>query len=311
MSAVSVTGLTRRFGARTAVDGITFAIERGEVFGLLGPNGAGKSTLIRLLCGLYTPTAGHASVLGLNPASEAKLIRPRIGYMPQSLALYGELSVVENLRFHASLRGVGDARTVEAICAQLGLDRWRAIRVDELSPGVCQRVGLAAATVHEPELIFLDEPTSGVDPRERRELWRLLRRLAAARATIVVTTHAMAEAELCDRVGLMADGRLLAVGPPAEIAASTGLTILAVEAEPWQEAFRRLRSRWPGTSLFGRRAHIPAADTKAIEAELGDVLAGLTLTSVETRPPSLEDAFVWHVRGAAQPSSPAVGEART
>ena len=299
MSAVSVLGLTRRFGSRTALDGITFTVGRGEVFGLVGPNGAGKTTLMRILCGLHAPSSGTAFVLGLDVAREPERVRPRIGYMSQTFALYSELTVIENLRFHAALYGVRDLRRVDALATELRLDRWRGQTVDELPPGPRQRTALAAAIVHDPEVVFLDEPTAGVDPLVRRELWKLIRGRAAAGTTLFVSTHMMVEAERCDRVALMADGRLLTIGPPAELTAATGLMILVVDAEPWQESFRRLRARWSGTGLSGRRAHVPSVDVAATQAELAGLLAGLTLRGVETRAPSFEDAFIWHVRRAS------------
>ncbi len=295
MNAIATRGLTRRFGAFTAVDDVDLDVGAGEIFGLLGPNGAGKTTLIRLLCGLYAPSAGSATVLGLDVERERERIRAQIGYMSQSFSLYAELTVNENLRFYTGVYGGVDAGRVEAVCDQLELtSHTRAARVVDLPTGVRQRAALAAAVLHDPRLVFLDEPTSGVDPRARRSFWSLIKGLAQAGTTVLVTTHAMTEAELCDRVALMISGRLIAAGTPAELTASTGMRILQVDAEPWQTAYRRLKARWPAASLHGRHTHVPFGDEREIERTARDLLAGLATRTMQIVAPSLEDAFVWY-----------------
>ncbi len=304
MNAIATRGLTRRFGDVTAVDDVALDVSAGEVFGLLGPNGAGKTTLIRLLCGLYAPSAGSATVLGLDVEREREQIRSQIGYMSQSFSLYGELTVDENLRFYADVYGGAGSGRVEAVCCQLALsvDARRA-RVAELPTGLRQRAALAAAVLHDPRLVFLDEPTSGVDPRARSSFWSLITGLAHAGTTVIVTTHAMVEAELCDRVALMISGRLVAVGTPAELIAQTGMQILEVDAAPWQSAYRRLKGRWPDASLYGTRTHVPFREEdetqrNEIQRDAGDLLAGLATQTLRITAPSLEDAFVWYATGA-------------
>ncbi len=300
MSAIATHGLTRRFGAFTAVDDVDLDVATGEIFGLLGPNGAGKTTLIRLLCGLYAPSAGSATVLGLDLAGERERIRPQIGYMSQSFSLYSELTVDENLRFYNDVYGGVAPSRVAAVCDQLELTgQARHARVADLPTGLRQRAALAAAVLHDPRLVFLDEPTSGVDPRARRSFWALISGLAHAGTTVLVTTHAMVEAELCDRAGLMISGRLIAVGTPAELTARTGLRILQVDAEPWQTAYRRLKARWPGASLHGRQTHVPFREEEDVERTARDLLAGLVTRAVRITAPTLEDAFVWYATGGA------------
>jgi drug efflux transport system ATP-binding protein len=298
-AAIETRSLTRRFGGFTAVDEVSLEVAGGEVFGVLGPNGAGKTTLIRLLCGLYAPSAGSASVLGLDLQSERERIRAQIGYMSQSLSLYTELSVEENLRFYQHVYG-GSQERMRAVCEQLSLTA--AVlrrRVADLPTGLRQRAALAAAVLHEPHLVFLDEPTSGVDPHARRTFWVLIASLARAGTTVLVTTHAMAEAELCDRVAMMRSGRLVAVGTPAELIAATGLRILEVDAEPWREAYQRLKRRWPAVSLHGRRTHVPFAAGDHVEREAHALLDGLELRELGVADPTLEDAFVWYAADRA------------
>ena len=304
MNAIATRQLTRRFGDLIAVDGVVLDVSAGEVFGLLGPNGAGKTTLIRLLCGLYAPSAGSATVLGLDLEREREQIRSQIGYMSQSFSLYGELTVDENLRFYADVYGGAGAGRVQAVCDQLALTaQARRARVVDLPTGLRQRAALAAAVLHDPRLVFLDEPTSGVDPRARRSFWSLIAGLAHAGTTVIVTTHAMVEAELCDRVALMISGRLVAVGTPAELIAATGMRILEVDVQPWQAAYRRLKARWPEASLHGTRTHVPfreegATQRSEIQRDAGELLAGLTTRALRISAPSLEDAFVWYATGA-------------
>ncbi len=232
--AVAVQRLTKRFGGFTAVDGVTFSVGAGEVFGLIGPNGSGKSTLIRVLCGLLVPTAGEARVLGIDVRRRPEEVRRRTGYMAQRFSLYQDLTAAENLRFFGSvydLDGAVLAERMEELGELLVLDEVLERPVRELPTGWRQRVALAGALLHRPELLFLDEPTSGVDPLSRRRFWDLIYRLAGEGMTVIVTTHYMDEAERCHRLGLMNRGRLLALGPPAA---------LRGEARDLEEAFARL-----------------------------------------------------------------------
>jgi ABC-2 type transport system ATP-binding protein len=212
---IIVDGLTKRFGDFTAVDRVSFIIREGEVVGYLGPNGSGKTTTIRMLLGLLLPTEGTAHVLGFDVAEQAEEVRARSGYMSQKFALYQELTVVENVAFYAGVYGVRERSRVEEVIDLLGLESLARKRVSDLSIGWRQRVALATAIVHRPALLFLDEPTSGVDPNSRRAFWDLIYELAESGVTILVTTHYMDEAEYCGRVGILLEGRLLAMDTPS------------------------------------------------------------------------------------------------
>jgi ABC-2 type transport system ATP-binding protein len=299
MNAVETHGLSRRFGATLAVDAVTVSIKRGEVFGLLGPNGAGKSTLIRLLCGLYKPSAGSAVVLGLDLERESEQIRTRIGYMSQTFSLYEELTVDENLRFFGEIYSTRSPARLNEIRTLLGLERLGHTRISDLPTGQRQRAALAAAILHRPELVFLDEPTSGVDPRARVLFWDLIGRLASEGVTCLVTTHAMAEAERCDRLAFMSAGRMIAVGTVAELEQAAGLSIVQIDGQPWQESFRRLKLRWPQASLYGTRVHVPCSSVSVPEGEIRHILEGLEVREIAAVPPSLEDAFVALVAATA------------
>jgi ABC-2 type transport system ATP-binding protein len=221
-ASIAVTDLVRRFGSFTAVDHVSFAVDRGEIFGLLGPNGAGKSTIFRMLCGLLRPSAGQARVAGADLLRAPAEARSRIGYMAQRFSLYAELSVTENLRFFARVYGLDRARQTRAIDAALSdfdlRDAGTSI-AGELPLGLKQRLALAAALLHGPDILFLDEPTSGVDPLTRREFWARIGTLADAGVTILVTSHFMDEAEYCDRLGIVNQGKLIAVDTPAALRA--------------------------------------------------------------------------------------------
>lgn len=223
--AVRTAGLRRAFGAIVAVHGLDLAIARGEVFGLLGPNGSGKTTTIRMLTGLLAPTDGTASVVGLDVVAEPERVRERIGYMSQRFGLYDDLTVEENLRFYAAIYGIlgrERAARLAAHLTELGLEGRRRQLAGTLSGGWKQRLALACATAHRPELLFLDEPTAGVDPAARRAFWATIRALATRGTTVLVTTHYMDEAERCDRLAFMSRGQLIAVGTGAEITTRFG-----------------------------------------------------------------------------------------
>jgi ABC-2 type transport system ATP-binding protein len=220
--AVVVRGLRKSFGSLVAVEGLDLAIRRGEVFGLLGPNGSGKTTTIRMLCGLMEPTAGSATVVGFDVVREAEQIRRRIGYMSQRFGLYDDLSVAENIRFYASIYGLHGAaraaRTAELV-EELGLGPRVGQLAGTLSGGWKQRLSLACATAHRPAMLFLDEPTAGVDPASRRLFWQKIHALAAQGTTILVTTHYMDEAARCERLAFLSRGHLIAVGTVPEVLA--------------------------------------------------------------------------------------------
>ena len=219
-AAVQTHGLRKLFGSFVAVEGLDLEIARGEVFGLLGPNGSGKTTTIRMLCGLMEPSAGEATVVGLDVRTEPEAIRRRIGYMSQRFGLYDDMTVAENLRFYAmvyGLRGAALRARLEEQLRELGLAPRARQLAGTLSGGWKQRLALACATAHRPAMLFLDEPTAGVDPAARRHFWQIIYDLAAAGTTILVTTHYMDEAERCQRVAFLSRGHLIAVGTPAEV----------------------------------------------------------------------------------------------
>ena len=294
-------GLVKKFGDFVAVDGVSFDIPRGKVFGFLGPNGSGKSTTIRMLAGLLNPTAGTARGFDGLDVTQADLWKSRLGYMSQKFSLYLDLTVEENLRFFGSVYGLDAPRLTERIAALSGRLRFRhalGALTDGLSTGLRQRAALAAALLHEPELLFLDEPTGGVDPKGRRLFWDLIYELAAERGmTVLVTTHYMDEAEQCDRLAFILDGRLIAEGTPEGLKTSLAGRIL--EVEPPGDPFAALASlgnpdRLEDAYLFGIRLRAGARPGREREAE--DLLA--PLGRVGRGEPSLEDVFVSLARQA-------------
>jgi drug efflux transport system ATP-binding protein len=298
-SSVSVRDLVKRFGSFTAVDHITFEARPGEVFGFLGPNGSGKSTTIRVLCGLLRPTSGEAWVAGLSVATQPERIRRRIGYMSQKFSLYNDLTVIENLRFFAGLYNVAGAelkRRIEWALEMAGLgDREQSITAT-LSGGWKQRLALGCAILHKPPIVFLDEPTSGVDPLSRRRFWELIQQLRSEGVTVFVTTHYMEEAEFCSRLALIYRGRLVALGTPTELKRRVRGDLLLVEATPLGAALEVIK-RLPivrDAAVFGNALHVVVddADTacERLRAELGS--RTLLTARIQRIRPSLEDAFV-------------------
>ncbi len=218
--AIEVRGLSKRFGSFTAVDRISFSVASGEVFGFLGANGAGKTTAMRILVGVLTPTEGEASVAGYDVRTQREQIREAIGYMSQRFSLYGDLTVEENIRLYATIYGLSDAMIAErgnALLERLGLRDRAGQLVAELPLGWKQKLAFSVALVHEPRIVFLDEPTGGVDPVTRRQFWEMIYAAAARGTTVFVTTHYMDEAEYCDRISIMVNGRIAAMGTPTEL----------------------------------------------------------------------------------------------
>jgi ABC-2 type transport system ATP-binding protein len=296
-AALRVNDLTKRFGDFVAVDGVSFEVAPGEIVGFLGPNGSGKTTTIRMLLGILRPTSGTASVLGFDTAKEAEAIRARVGYMSQKFALYDDLTAWENLAFYGGVYGVGDRSRLEESIAKVGLQGIEAVRAGDLPIGWRQRLALATAIVHQPSLLFLDEPTSGVDPAARRAFWDLIYALSESGVTAFVTTHYMDEAEYCSRVGIMHRGRLLAMEAPSVLKGST-LPGAAwdVLAEPMLPALRELQSM-PQVSRAGLAGDHLRAITRqgASGAELSRSLAdrGVRVDKVVEVTPSLEDVFLY------------------
>ena len=222
---IEIRGLRKVFGPLVAVDGLTLDVHRGEVFGLLGPNGSGKTTTIRMLCGLLTPTSGSATVAGCDVVRDSEEVRRRIGYMSQKYGLYDDLTVVENIRFYGGIYGLVGAeleRRVETLVEELGLSKRLHQFAGTLSGGWKQRLALASATAHQPPVVFLDEPTAGVDPASRRRFWEIIHAMARRGTTILVTTHYMDEAARCDRLAFMSGGHLIALGTPDEVTRQFG-----------------------------------------------------------------------------------------
>jgi ABC-2 type transport system ATP-binding protein len=304
--AIHAQGLTKRFGALVAVDHVDLQVPRRHVYGFLGPNGSGKSTSIRMLCGLLTPTEGRIEVLGLRIPEQAEPLRARIGYMTQKFSLFDDLSVRENLEFLAAVQGLDKARTrarVAELVEQYRFgDRQRQL-AGTLSGGQRQRLALAGAVVHAPELLFLDEPTSAVDPESRRDFWDKLFELADAGTTLLVSTHYMDEAERCHRLAILDRGRLVADGTPAELTARLAGRTFAVHAPQPRRAQRALLALpgAPGVAQIGNTLRVLLADGGADGEALARALrdAGLEAT-VEAAAPTLEDVFVAATRSDAR-----------
>jgi ABC-2 type transport system ATP-binding protein len=300
---VVVRELSRSFGPFVAVDRVSFEVSRGEIFGFLGSNGAGKTTTIRMLCGLLAPSSGSASVLGLDIARSADEVKRRIGYMSQRFSLYTDLTVAENLRFWGGAYGLFGATLrarAEWAIRTAGLQAERSALVRELSSGFRQRLALGAALLHEPPVVFLDEPTGGVDPEARRRFWDLIDTLGAGGTTVFVTTHYMDEAERCHRVALMHAGRLLALDTVLALKRVFAAgAVVEVSCRRAPQALRELEQLpWVSeAALFGERLHA-VLDDPARSIELGRRLDAAGFAPAEVRPiaPSLEDAFIHTIR---------------
>jgi ABC-2 type transport system ATP-binding protein len=293
--------LTRRFGDFLAVDHVNFSVAAGEIVGYLGPNGSGKTTTIRMLLGLLEPSDGRAAVLGFDAFRQSEEVRARAGYMSQKFALYDDLTVLENLTFYGGVYGIRDKARVEETIALVGLREHAAALARDLSAGWRQRLALAIALVHRPKLLFLDEPTSGVDPSARRVFWDLIYELAAGGVTVFVTTHYMDEAEYCERIGIMRDGKLLALDTPAALKASVlPGDVWEVHAEPLQAALNAPQS-CAGILRVGLAGdHLRMITERGLEEQqlrLELQAAGLTLREVERGEPTLEDVFLSLAKG--------------
>jgi len=297
---ITVDRLSRRFGAFTAVDEVTFDVRRGEVFGFLGANGAGKSTTIRMLCGLLTPTSGVAVIDGIDVGKDPEAVKRRIGYMSQRFSLYQLLTVDQNIRFYGGLYGLSGAR-LEARRAfaleMAGLKGREKELTQNLSGGWRQRLALGCALLHEPPIIFLDEPTGGVDPVSRRDFWRLIDDLSKSGTTILVTTHYLDEAERCDRVAIIHAGRLAALGTIPELKATFDTRLIVELRSPDPVAVMETLDRLPvveKTSLFGTAVHAVLRGDEAAAETVRRALAeaGIAVTAFNPVQPSLEDVFL-------------------
>lgn len=295
--AIRARGLSRRFGALRAVDGIDLDVPRRQVYGFLGPNGSGKSTTIRMLCGLLTPSAGEIEVLGLRIPAQAEALRSRIGYMTQKFSLFDDLGVRENLEFMAAvhdLPGAQARRRIDTLVEQYRFQDRQKQLAGTLSGGQKQRLALAAAVIHQPELLFLDEPTSAVDPESRRDFWEKLFELADAGTTLLVSTHYMDEAERCHRIAILDRGVLVADGTPAELTARLAGRTLVVDADPPRQAARVLAACAGVASVaqIGNRLRV-LLDPGAAQAPLAEALQAAGIAArMQPQPASLEDVFV-------------------
>jgi len=297
--AIRAEGLTRKFGALTALDGLSLSVARGEIFGLVGPDGAGKTTALRILAGILRPDGGTARVAGYDAVRESARVQDRIGYMSQRFGLYADLTVQENLAFYADLYGVGgrerDVRA-ERLLGFSGLAPFRRRAAGNLSGGMKQKLGLACALIHTPEVLLLDEPTNGVDPVSRRDFWRILYGLQKEGVTLLVSTSYLDEAERCGRVGLMHHGRLVASGTPAALKASMPGALLEVRTAQTRRAAAALRRAFPSwtVGLFGDRLHAAVPEGTAGQRDLESALeaAAIPFESVRLISPSLEDLFL-------------------
>ncbi len=293
--------LSRRFGSLVAVSDVSLEVRRGEIFGVLGPNGAGKSTTIRMLCGILDPSGGKGTVVGYDIARESEKIKQRIGYMTQRFSLYEDLTVAENLRFYAGIYGVPlltRAARVRAVLEQTGLTARKDQLSGTLSGGWKQRVALACATIHEPPLLFLDEPTAGVDPVSRRDFWERIHEIAAGGTTVLLTTHYMDEAERCHRLAFIFHGELLDSGTPDQIIERRKLSVVELEVDRAHEAADVLRAH-PDVEEVAHYGHVLRVATRngrdpaALAKEL---LREFAISNVRAARATVEDAFVAMVR---------------
>lgn len=300
--AIRVRGLTKRFGALVAVDDVDLDIPRRHVYGFLGPNGSGKSTTIRMLCGLLTPTAGDIEVLGLRIPEQAEPLRTRIGYMTQKFSLFEDLTVRENLEFLAAVQDIPRAqarRRIDDLVEQYHFQDRQKQLAGTMSGGQKQRLALAGAVIHQPELLFLDEPTSAVDPESRRDFWEKLFELADAGTTLLVSTHYMDEAERCHRISYISYGRMLASGTVEEVIRNAGLTTFVVSGPDLDRVAADLQGK-PGVEQvapFGATLHVVGSDKAALGESLEEIgrRDGITVKPGET---SLEDVFIQFMAGS-------------
>ncbi|WP_265633226.1 ABC transporter ATP-binding protein [Cupriavidus cauae] len=309
--AIDVHDLGKRFGDKQVVDGLTLQVRRGEIFGFLGPNGSGKTTSIRMMCGLLTPDAGHGTCLGFDILRDSAQIKRRVGYMTQKFSYWEDLSIRENLDFVARVYGVPDRKAaVERALDGLGLASRARQLAGALSGGWKQRLALAACLLHEPELLLLDEPTAGVDPKARRDFWEQLHRLAARGISVLVSTHYMDEAERCHKLAYIAYGKLLAQGTAEQVVAAQGLSTLSVEGGDLNALSRQLadEAAVEQTVVFGNALHVTGRDAAALEATLRR-LAGEGRHRIAPVDTSLEDVFI-HMMNRADDNMRADNSAR-
>jgi ABC-2 type transport system ATP-binding protein len=292
--AIDVKGLTKRFGKKTAVDHIDIAVPQGEVWGFLGPNGSGKTTTIRMLCGLLSADEGRGTCLGLDFRTQSEAVKRQVGYMTQKFSFWEDLSIRENLEFVARLYGLPDRKAkVDQTLEQLGLVKRQDQLAGELSGGWKQRLALAACTLHGPRLLLLDEPTAGVDPKARRDFWEQIHALSDQGLTVLVSTHYMDEAERCDRIVYILNGKLVTRGSVADVIEQSGLSTFVIEGEAVRHLSQELQGK-PGVDyvgFFGAALHVSGRDRDALERTMAPYRNRDGLVVHETKP-SLEDVFI-------------------
>lgn len=299
MSAIQTTGLRREFSAVVAVAGLDLAVGEGEIFGLVGPDGAGKTTTMRMLAGILPPSAGTARVAGFDATREPERLKEHLGYMSQRFGLYPDLTVRENLAFYADIYGVPRREFAARRDRLLGFSNLTPFQqrlAGNLSGGMKQKLGLACALIHTPRVLLLDEPTNGVDPVSRRDFWRILYQLVREGVTIFVSTAYLDEAERCNRIALLHQGRLLGLGTPDEVKSLMPGSLLEIRTSAPRRTAALLRGRLPGTTvgLFGDRIHVAARDAAGAESHARELVAsaGFEILSLRSIEPSLEDVFV-------------------
>ena len=302
---IVVQNLTKKFGDFTAVDNVSFSVQAGEVFGWLGPNGAGKTTTIRMLLGLMSPTSGSTHVLGLNSATQTKEMHAVVGYMSQLFTLYSDLTAAENIRFYGMVYGLSNAELKQRqaeIIHMAGLDGRENVLTSSLSGGWKQRLALGCAIVHRPKVVFLDEPTAGVDPISRREFWTLIYDMAKEGVTVLVTTHYMDEAELCQRVGFITQGRLVAIDTPGRLKKTQMRgDVLEISVSNPDAAMRALKAAQQSgkvpldeVALYSAQIHAVTPSAKEYKEAIRELLndEGIEVRSIEWIAPTLEDVFI-------------------
>ncbi|HSZ74584.1 MAG TPA: ABC transporter ATP-binding protein [Rhizomicrobium sp.] len=292
--AIDVRGLTKRFGPKTAVEDVAISVPEGEVWGFLGPNGSGKTTTIRMLCGLLRADGGEGTCLGYDFRTQSETIKRQVGYMTQKFSFWEDLSIRENLDFVARVYEISDRkRKVDATLSRLGLEQRQMQMAGSLSGGWKQRLALAACMLHEPKLLLLDEPTAGVDPKARRDFWDEIHALSSEGITVLVSTHYMDEAERCDRIVYILNGRIVARGTVADVIAGSGLITFVAEGEDARKLATAMH-KTPGVeyaSFFGAALHVSGHDRTALETALASY-RGQPRLSIREAPPTLEDVFI-------------------
>ncbi len=299
---IVINNLSRSYGTLKAVDDLSLKVKKGEMFGLVGPDGAGKTTTIRVMCGLLVPDSGSVELLGLQVSGNRKKIQNRIGYLSQKFSLYGDLTVDENIQFFAEIHGVYDYKSRRNELLEFTrLLPFRSRLADKLSGGMKQKLALACSLIHKPEIIFLDEPTTGVDPVSRRDFWKILSDLQKDGITIFMTTPYLDEAERCNRIGLMNKGKIISIDTPAEIKKSINKKVVEIVCSSVREVFGFLKSNGYDVQLFGDRINIMTSSPDDTLKAITDLLSNKSFVIEDYRiiTPSLENVFIYIVNGAA------------